>query len=658
MFNRIIACFFFLALSAIIALSIYGIRLFSEAFLTIETPKQINVKFHANDDFTAYSINNSALKEKLLLQNGLWHYQYEFKVPTSVDSFLISQFMDGGRIYINNIKLSELPHSSKTHKYIWFRPHLVYIPEQLHSTTREYSIVRIESASYLRYAYVMPVYAGKLLDVQILSDILFFISRTLSVASSIVTLIAGGLLLATWLINKQDKLFLNASLAAIVWACLYLLLNYPSIPANSVKLARFTMYAFIAIAIYNLTAYVLRLSLEDIPPLYRKSMLTVSATGPAIYLVSLGELQQLVDSVWIGALFIATLPAFFQLLKELIKGGKRNNRMLGVVLILAFFAAFRDYQFIGFERLIVETRLTTMWDLIDTPMLISYIVVPLVFAFSATRLLQNYQTSLQTINQHNMILQLALEKKEMQLRIAYLEDLRKRQRDIKEITRSSIHRDLHDGIGSRLVTTIYALRSGRLTRAKLEDSLIHCLKDIKAIMQSESEQEVRSLQTILFEYCSEMEEILEGTNVKLSYSIPPDREMSLLGNRAAELLKMIQELLSNALKHSSACDIFVDMQLSDSYLTLKVTEGTFSHDVDHVSHDATQVPSSNTGLKSLELRAQSMGATFLQQVSHTSRTSYIALRLFVDRVVYLSDSLPKGREARRQFLNSQISELT
>lgn len=645
-------------LGALIGLSAYGIRLFSDAFLTIETPKQIHVKFHADDYFTTYPIHHQTLKEKLLLQKELWHYQYEFKIPTSVDSFLISQFMDGGKIYINNIKISELPHSNKANKYIWFRPHLVYIPDQLHPKTTKYSIVRIESASYLRYAYVMPVFAGKLLNVQILSDILFFLSRTLSVASSIVTLIAGGLLLATWFINKQDRLFLNASLAAITWACLYLLLNYPSIPADSVKFFRFVMYAFIAISVYNLTIYVVQLALESVPSLYKKTIFTTSVAGPVVYIISLGELQQLVDKVWIGTLFAITVPAFYQLFKKLLKGGMKNNRMLGVVLILAFFAAYRDFQFIGFERLILETRSTTTWDLIDAPMLISYIVVPLVFAFSASRLLQNYQISLQTINQHNTTLKIALEKKEMQLRIAYLEDLRKKQRDIQEITRSSIHRDLHDGIGSRLVATVYALRSGRLTRTRLEDSLIHCLKDIRAIMQTESEQEVRSLQIILFEYCSEMEEILEGTNVKLSYSIPPDREISLLGNRATELLKMIQELLSNALKHSNACEIFVDMQLSDSYLTLKVTEEVFSHDMSHESRNAPQVPSSNTGLKSLELRAQSMGATFLQQVSHTSRTSYIALRLFVDRVVYLSDSLPKDREARRHFLSSQISELT
>jgi signal transduction histidine kinase len=261
--------------------------------------------------------------------------------------------------------------------------------------------------------------------------------------------------------------------------------------------------------------------------------------------------------------------------------------------------------------------------------------------------------------EHNTTLEIELQKRELQLKIAHLEDIRKKQRDMTEITRAAIHRDLHDGIGSRLVATTYALRSGKLTREKLEESLLNCLRDIKSIMESESEQEVRSLQSLLFEYCSDMEEILADTGVRLTYSIPEDREFSLIGNRSNEILKMIQELLSNALKHSSACQIHVDMQISDSYLTITLSERAY----DPVKMPLYQISeknntSSNTGLKSLELRAQSIGAAFIQKVEPNSRTSFIAIRMFVDRFLYLSDRYPDGREDRRLFLNSQISDLT
>ncbi len=595
----------------------------------------------------------------MLATKDLWSYTYELQIPATSDSFLISQFMNGGIIYVDGKKLSELPKSSETHKYIWFRPHMVFIPPEIRDTSTPFSTIRIESASYLRYLYVMPIYAGSTLDIQILFDVLLFVSRIFSVASSIVSLVAGVLLLMTWSIKKQDRLFLHAGAAAITWALLYLLLNFPMIPSETVKFFRFTMYLLIAVSIYNLAQYVVHLSTTAITPQYERILFIVSSTGPIVYILSLGELQDFIDKFWIAGLLIVSLPAFFYFLRYLVKDGIQRHKTLGAVLVLGFLATYRDAQFIGFEQVIDSTRQMTTWDLLDAPMLVSYIIVPLVFIFSAGRLLQNYQSSLQTIMAHNSELEIALQKRELQLRISHLEDIRKKQRDITEITRAAIHRDLHDGIGSRLVATTYALRSGRLTRDKLELSLLNCLKDIRSIMQSESDQEIRSLQTALFEYCADMEEILSNTSVQLTYSIPEDRDVCLIGNRSGEILKMTQELLSNALKHSTACQIHIALQLSDSYFSLTVTETAFDSEKSiSTSKKSALIPSSNTGLKSLELRAQSIGASFLQKVNDDSRTSYITLRMFVDRFVYLADSLPSGREERRMFLNSQISDLT
>lgn len=622
----------------------------------LETPKVVHVKFEHEAAYSEYATFSEEINKKINNWNGLWHYNYELNVPSGIDAILISQFIDGGYIFINGVKASQLPTSTKAVKYLWYRPHLVYIPEHLRKIDQATKI-QIQSSSYLKYLYLMPVYAGKANDIQLLNDIFSFISRTLSLASSLVALAAGILLMLTWRINKHDRLFFYAGLSAIAWACLYCWLNTPAIPSKAAEFSRLIMYILIGVSLYNLMQYLILLGQSTVPKGYRLFLFFTTISGPLIFIASSGMNQKLIDTYWIGLVFIACIPAVAAFIRHIKLQSKGFNKILGLILIFALTTAYKDYQLIGYEEIITNTRQMLVFDFILAPLFSSYLVMPVVFIFSAGRLIEKYKDSLTSIHQHNIELATALQRNELRLNITHFENIQKREREITELTRAAIHRDLHDGIGSRLVATTYALRAGKLTRDKLEESLLKCLKDIRLIMQSETEQDTRSLQNLLFDYLSDMEEILSGTGVKFTYSIPEDRDFIMLGNRSIEILRMIQEILSNALKHSSARKIYIQMELSDSLLSLKIMESEFDSSSVPLATDG-KVTSTLTGLNGLEVRAQSIGAVFLQKSTDSARTSLIAIKLIVDRCLYLPDQLPTGKDQRRTFLTSQISELT
>jgi len=622
----------------------------------VKTPATVQVKLPHEQTFSEYPIFSKDIKQKIRFSEDLWHYTYKLKIPAEHSALLISQFMDGGTIFVNGIKISQLPTSTTEYKYLWYRPHLVYLPEQLRTPGRDTEVV-INSSSYSKYLYIMPAYAGGIRDIQDLNDVFSFVSRTLSMASSLVAVVAGILLLMTWRINKQDQLFFYAGVSAIAWSGLYFWLNTAIIPAEVVKLSRLVMYTLIGTSLYNLMQYLILLSQSQASLSYKKLLLLVTVSGPIIYCASLGSAQQIIDKYWIGLMFASCLPAMLMFVRHLKSTSQGFNQIVGLILIIAMTTAYKDYTLIGYEQSVALTREMTFGDFLKAPLFSSHLVMSVAFIFSAGRLIERYKASLQTIQQHNVKLITELQKNELKLNISHLENIQKKEREITELTRAAIHRDLHDGIGSRLVATTYALRSGKLTRDKLEESLLNCLKDIKAIMQTEIDQETRSIQNLLFEYLSEMEDILSGTEVKLTYSIPEDRDFTLLGNRSVEILRMIQEILSNALKHSSAKHVNIHMELTDSLVSVKIKENEFDSKLAPLTA-TSQVASSNTGLKSLEARAKNIGAIFLQKSTETARISMIALKLFVDRQLYLPDHLPPGKDERRVFLTSQISDLT
>lgn len=465
-------------------------------------------------------------------------------------------------------------------------------------------------------------------------------------------------MLATWFIKKSERIFLHAGLAAVTWAFLYLLINYPVVPVELVKVLRFFMYLFIAVSIYNLANFVALYSGAPIQRSHKWKIMIVMALGPTAYALSFGDLQEYVDKLWIGSVFFVVMPAFYSFIRHMKTNPGVSNLILGSVLILGFLGTFHDFRFIGHQFIVEADRLATLSDLLGTPMLVSYIVVPLIFIFSSSRLLQDYEMSLLKIQRNNVELQAALERKELQLKIVHLEEIQKKRREVAEMERTAIHRDLHDGIGSRLVATVYALKSGQFTRNKLEDSLVRCLRDIKKIMSSESEQELKSIQSLLFEFCLDMEEILESTDIRLSYEIPADREFVLLGKRSIEVMNMVQELISNAIKHSHATKISLTFKLTDDVLIVELLESEFNKKKVSFSQEHLRNQSSNVGLKSLQIRSENIGAEFVQTSDETNRRSVIVLRMFFDGFPYLPDPFPVGREERRMLLDSEINNLT
>ncbi len=273
------------------------------------------------------------------------------------------------------------------------------------------------------------------------------------------------------------------------------------------------------------------------------------------------------------------------------------------------------------------------------------------------RIVDFHKVTLAQSNAYSEQLLQSIQDRELQLNLAHYDDLQRQEREATEAERQTIYRDLHDGIGSRLVAAMYSLRSGKTTKAALENTLLSCLTDIKRIMNEEDSHEPRSIQEMFFEYCFTMEDLLSESGVAFEYEIVHEYEYFFLGKTSGVLMNMTQEIVANALKHSPATAIYVKLGIDDNELTVNIREYNYKFDSIDAFGKAKKI-SSGAGLSNLKMRAHDIGANFKYEQRSDERHSRIKISLLDPDISYLADDLDLEPSRRRQVLFSQIGELS
>lgn len=111
--------------------------------------------------------------------------------------------------------------------------------------------------------------------------------------------------------------------------------------------------------------------------------------------------------------------------------------------------------------------------------------------------------------------------------------------------------DLHDGIGGHLVNTIAYLENNQLKDPTLKAALEGALRDLSFMIDSLENNE--SVTTLLGMFRSRIEPLLESHGIAFKWEIGEEPNMPVKGpSQNLNLLRIIQEAVTNSIKHSGA----------------------------------------------------------------------------------------------------------
>jgi signal transduction histidine kinase len=208
----------------------------------------------------------------------------------------------------------------------------------------------------------------------------------------------------------------------------------------------------------------------------------------------------------------------------------------------------------------------------------------------------------------------------LQAQNAQLREVERQQALLLE--RQRIMADMHDGLGSSLLSALVAMEQGSMSHEQCVQVLRECVDDLRLVIDS-LEPVGHDLVSLLATMRYRLGKRLQMGGLKLEWDVqdlpplawlePPD---------ALHVLRLMQEALNNVLKHASASRVRMVTRHHGSYVEIRVEDDGAGFDLQTIQH--------GRGLKSQIKRAQRLGGK-LRIDSSPGMGTRLSLRLPVER---------------------------
>jgi two-component system, NarL family, sensor kinase len=187
---------------------------------------------------------------------------------------------------------------------------------------------------------------------------------------------------------------------------------------------------------------------------------------------------------------------------------------------------------------------------------------------------------------------LAEQKERANLKLDYQKELLKDSIRVQERERDRISADLHDGLISKLnvlLLTMHADDRNENARVLLRDSIGIARRishDLSPPLLSETD-----LQDLIADFITPLKSVMD---VRFYLSVHSERHVD--DDVKLQLFRVVQEIVSNAIKHAKAEMMEVSLRITDKYVSLRLADNGIGFNMDKKSR--------GLGQKNIELRIQ------------------------------------------------------
>ncbi|GHC12394.1 sensor histidine kinase [Thermomonas carbonis] len=170
--------------------------------------------------------------------------------------------------------------------------------------------------------------------------------------------------------------------------------------------------------------------------------------------------------------------------------------------------------------------------------------------------------------------------------------------------RLQLVRDLHDGFGGTLVGAITRLQQACIDTPKAEvvDLLKEMRDDLRLVIDTTA-QEHAELASLIAPLRHRATRLLEAADIEAHWQIEGIDGLHLEPARTLDLLRLLQEALTNVFKHSRASRVYVRIVREGDRLHLQVADDG----VGMADAVASPIAGGGAGMSSMRLRAQRLG---------------------------------------------------
>ncbi len=527
--------------------------------------------------------------------------------PTEAWAVLLSHASTGGRVSVNGRMVGEMRSPDAATEVRWRRPHLLAIDPSL--LVAGGNTILVQTAYRSGVHVLAGVEVGPLDELSGAYELRYFASTTLPWIGGTLAACFTLLFALLWL-RRHDPTIALVALASGFWVLRSAYFLIEAVPAGAGLWLDLLYYVANGGFAVVMTLVLLRLAGRTstryawMPALY-------AAVGPALLLVTGGHAAPHLDSLWVpGLIGMVAIGLAYALLSRV-----RKHESLQVVVITAITVAIAAAAY--------DYGVSQGW-LPEATMLALHWAGPLLLAALATPVVDRFVRVLREAEGARGDLESRVREREQMLKRNY-ERLREGERlQATAAERQRIMQDMHDGLGTQLVSSLLLVERGALTQAQVAQVLRESIDDMRlaidALAQGNSD-----LLAALGNLRYRMEPRFRAAGIELIWDARDmPEELNVNPDHVLPILRIVQESLTNALKHSNASAVSVALQVTQAgdeapLLQVRVTDNGKGIAGERVG---------GRGLMNMRSRANRIGGTLtLESVAGTGTRVKLAYRL-------------------------------
>ncbi len=229
------------------------------------------------------------------------------------------------------------------------------------------------------------------------------------------------------------------------------------------------------------------------------------------------------------------------------------------------------------------------------------------------QLVEDYARSLAAQREATRRLQSALDAKERELEHIYLERRDSDRQQAVAAERDRLLRDMHDGLGGRLVSAIALAQQmpgssgdGNSLR-ELRMALDDCLTELRITLDS-LEAEQHSLGESLAEMRFRLEPSLRAAGIRLVWNVQDDAlEARLPAGHTLQILRIVREAFTNIIKHAQATVVWLTLAREGETLRITVLDNGLLQRAGSGQPGALSLQGGKRGMANMQRRAAILG---------------------------------------------------
>ncbi|KRD77005.1 7TM diverse intracellular signaling domain-containing protein [Lysobacter sp. Root983] len=500
---------------------------------------------------------------------------------------LLADYMSlSGAIYVNGEAVARDPHLLEPLSRTWNTPHYVLLPPSLLRAGDNVVWLRVSGLSAYQPG-AGPVRVGDPQTLQQRYRSERFLRYDIKLINLAMAVVLGGVFLLMWLLRRKDSVygwFALTELTGSLYAYNHIATEIWPLSGTDAWQAFNAAFYVAAGACYAL--FLLRYCERRHPRLERvlAALSALALLVAALAPTWMGHHRNL----WfaLGGLFYYISIGWF--LIQAWRSRRPDALVLAACLLLPVLVSFRDFAlFFGWvQGTTYWLSLTSVLTLVGIGFVLSYRFV------SAMRRVEGFNLEL---------------KREVDTATSELATTLSRQHALELAhsragERLQLVRDLHDGFGGTLVGAIAQLQQAPddMPKAAVIATLKDLRDDLRLVIDSTA-REHADLSAQLAPLRHRLGRLLETADIDSRWQLDGLDGIELGSARSLDLLRLLQEALTNVFKHSRARRVEVQLRRVDDRLQLRIDD-----DGEGIA-SAPKAADGGAGVASMRLRAQRLG---------------------------------------------------